>query len=55
MSYTTRLTDAFILLVMRWEIASRTSSGIFEYVAVIPSIEFTARIAIVLPYRHSID
>ena len=49
MSYTTRFTESFMEFVMRVDILSRTSRGIFAYVAVIPSMEATARMAMVLP------
>lgn len=48
-SYTTRFTESFMEFVMRVDILSRTSRGIFAYVAVIPSMEATARMAMVLP------
>src|SRR6266705_5449248 len=48
MSYTTRLTPG-TSFVMRVEIRSSTSWGIFEYVALMPSIDSTARTATVCP------
>ncbi len=39
-----------MVFVMRLEIASSTSSGMREYVAVMPSTDETARTATVLPY-----
>src|SRR5437867_3392494 len=51
-SYATRLIPA-ASLVIRIEMRSRTSCGILEYTAVIPSIESTARMATVWPYTRT--